>query len=143
MKKFVILLSVIFFCTTANIALSQWDDGNALEYRISRLSAAPPYYSGQPTDIVLAYYWFDQAMRTYRQPVVDSFINAMQYSDTSKYIADAIYRVTDDNPISFHLWLAGRGVHPEPYMPRIDPSHTRILFEGSIAMSTDTGRSAF
>jgi hypothetical protein len=138
MKKTIafFLLSFLFSAT-----LSAQTD---LVFSLSRLTSVPPYYSGQPTAVALGYYWFDQAMRTYSTHKVDSFFNAMQYSDTAKYIADAIYRLTDDNPLSFYLWCARNNVNPDPYWPRSDASTIRYLFWNRFnVIRRDTSREGF
>src|SRR6266567_8579230 len=99
MKKIVVFFLLLFLCANAKVS-AQF---NVID-SFPALTSVPPYYSGQPTAVALAYYWFDQAMRTYTTYKVDSFFNAMQYSDTAKYIADAMYRVNGDNPISFFQW---------------------------------------
>ncbi len=143
MKK-IFFFTIVLFCTFSNLAHAQWDGSNPLVYKIPKITTFPPITIGQPLDVVLTYHWFDQAMRSYTSYSIDSFLNAMQLSDTAKYIANALYRICDDDPITYHLWLMGGGGLPLAYWPQSDPSHTELEFLKRIyVIISDTARSAY
>lgn len=79
--------------------------GGALLYTVPRLSVDMPLYSGQPSEVSSAYYWLDSCMREYDYARMEHFFGRLGNSDTSDLIANIIYRVTDDNPLSFFQWL--------------------------------------
>jgi hypothetical protein len=139
MKKIVVFFLLLFLCANTKVS-AQF---NVID-SFPALTSVPPYYSGQPTAVALSYYWFDHAMRTNNTLTIDSFFAAMQYSDTAKYIADAIYRVTDDNPISFYQWCDRNAVIPDPYFPRCIPGEVFYHFMKRYALiRQDTGRDEF
>jgi hypothetical protein len=141
MKKILLFLPLLLLCHATEKSIAQ---STFLEYQMPRLTTLPPYYSGMPTEIALAYYWFDHAMRTNSTMEFDNFIGTMHLNDTAKYIADAVYRVCEDDPISFYLWLSGRGLSPDPYSPKANPSHIRMYLENKLTkVFNDTGRTGF
>jgi len=94
---------VLTFCS---ISLSYAQIGYPLEYSMPEMTSVPPTYPGQPFEVSTAYYYFDLLMRTNREYSVDSFFYAMGNSDTARFIAAGIYRVNDDNPLSFFRWYS-------------------------------------
>ncbi|MGH2639966.1 MAG: hypothetical protein ACRDF4_11915 [Rhabdochlamydiaceae bacterium] len=99
--------------------------GGALLYSELTDTSVPPLYSGQPTNVATAYLWLDDAMRLYPGYEIDSFINAMTWSDTAKTIASALYQIQDDNPLSYYNW-DDAGIYPHPY--KGDPGHAEFAF---------------
>ncbi|HZK75690.1 MAG TPA: hypothetical protein VFD13_02170 [Candidatus Kapabacteria bacterium] len=109
----------------------------ALLYSIARDTSVPPLYPGQPPQVTTAYLWFDEAMRLYPESVIDNFIKSFAWNDTAKTIVSNLYRVEDDNPLSFYMW-SGKAIKPNPY--KGDPGHDRVLIENRVIHIGDTGR---
>lgn len=74
---------------------------NALVYELPKITTVPPLYPGQPIDVSEAYLLFDEGLRQSNLGGTDHYFQRMGYGDTSKYIVNLIYRVDDDNPLSF------------------------------------------
>lgn len=115
--------------------------GGALLYSMPWDTTVPPVDSTQPVNVQTAYLWLDQAMRTYPGYRIDSFINAMTWSDTAKTIASALYQIQDDNPLAYYMWM-GDAIKPNPYKAK--PGHEEFTFiKKSSHIARDTGRTAF
>ncbi len=114
--------------------------GGPLLYRMSLDASAPPIYPGQPSQVTTAYLWLDAALRHDNWGQISSFIDSLTWGDTAKTIAAVLYRMQDDNPVSYYLW-SGRGMTPNPY--HWDPGQGEYLFAKHVLLTaTDTGRTA-
>jgi hypothetical protein len=99
----VLLLSVVFAGSSARGQSGPHYTGS-LEYSLPLLTAVPPLYTGQPSDVTSAYLWADELMRTTKWNLIDRWIGNLSYGDTMKYLAKMLYRVSDDNPLSLYQW---------------------------------------
>jgi hypothetical protein len=101
----VLLLSALFAVSSVQ---AQPNSGltytGSLEYSIPLLTAVPPLYVGQPTGVTNAYLWADELMRTTQSYQIERWIWNLGYDDTSKYFAQMLYEVSDDNPLSLYQW---------------------------------------
>src|ERR1700733_8146047 len=111
-----------------------------LLYSMPRDTSVPPLYVGQPPTVTTGYLWLDEAMRNYSEFQIESFFNALTWSDTMKTFASVFYQADDDNPLSFYLWSA-KAIHPNPY--KGEPGQAEVAFPSRVAqIAGDTGRTA-
>ena len=111
-----------------------------LLFSMPRDTSVPPVYVGQPAQVTEGYLWLDEAMRNYPEYTIESFFNALTWSDTMKTFASVFYQAQDDNPLSFFLWSA-KAMHPNPY--KGDPGQAQVAFEKKVAqIAGDSGRTA-
>jgi hypothetical protein len=100
-----LLLSILF---AVSMARAQPNSGQtytgSLEYSIPLLTSVPPLYLGQPSDVTSAYLWADELMRTTQWFSIDKWIWNLGYDDTLKYLAEMLYEVSNDNPLSLYQW---------------------------------------
>jgi hypothetical protein len=109
-----------------------------LLFSMPRDTSVPPVYFGQPPTVTTGYLWLDEAMRLYPESTIESFFNALTWSDTMKTFASVIYQAQDDNPLSLFLW-SGTAIHPNPY--KGVPGQAEVAFEQKVAqIAGDTGR---
>ena len=110
----------------------------ALLYSQPWIETVPPVYPGQASEVTTAYFLFDMGLRLSNFNAPIEFFNRMTYGDTSKYIANLVYRVCDDNPVLYSQWLAEE-VKPEPY--HTDPGRALYSFQERLAkICPDTAR---
>jgi hypothetical protein len=79
---------------------------------------------------------------------IDSFISALQYGDTAKFLASALYQIIDDNPIAFEQWSASAnrsvGAPPLPWHYKANPDHARIALQNHIGqIFSDSARAGY
>jgi hypothetical protein len=143
----IVIAAILSFFASASRA--QKNSGmtydGTMEYYFPRLSTAPPLYPGQPSDIASAYLWLDELMRTTQEQPIANYINSLGYGDTLKFLAKMLYRVEDDNPISFWQWS---GINPWRVVKTLgyksNADQARIVLQNHIgATFPDTGRTGF
>ena len=102
MQKYLIGIAWILGVVSSTPAQSQRMLGNnALVYKLPWITTVPPIYPGQPEAVSEAYQLFDKELRLSKLNETDDFFKRMGYGDTSKCFVNMIYRVDDDNPLSF------------------------------------------
>ncbi len=144
---FLCLLSA--FATPSSAQLNSWAtyDGT-MEYSLPLLSAVPPLYIGQPSDIANGYLWLDQLLRASNGVNIDRYIECIGYGDTLKFLAKMVYRIDDDNPLSLYqydvLGWPRAGEHPYRWNYKADPDQERGSIQNHIGgIFGDTGRTGF
>ncbi len=134
----VLVLSMVFAASTTMAQPKPYY--GALLFSMPRDTSVPPVYFGQPAEVTTGYLWLDGAMRLYPESTIESFFNALTWSDTMKTFASVFYQAQDDNPLSFYMWSA-KAIHPNPY--KGDPGQAQVAFEKEIAqIAVDSGRTA-
>jgi hypothetical protein len=141
MKKLifpVLLLGAVFAASKATAQPKPYY--GPLLFSMPRDTSVPPVYFGQPPSVTTGYLWLDEAMRNYQEYQIESFFNALTWSDTMKTFASTFYQAQDDNPLSFYMWSA-KAIHPNPY--KGDPGQAQVAFEKQVAqIAGDSGRTS-
>jgi hypothetical protein len=108
MKRIIFLILLGNTALVCSVLRAQPNSGHtytgSLEYSIPLLTAVPPLYVGQPTDVTNAYLWADELMRTTQWFSIDRWIWNLGYDDTLTYLAEMLYEVSNDNPLSLYQW---------------------------------------
>jgi hypothetical protein len=133
-----LLVAILAFSSTARAQPKPYY--GPLLFSMLRDTSVPPVYVGQPAEVTTGYLWLDEAMRLYPESTIESFFNALTWSDTMKTFASVFYQAQNDNPLSFFLW-SGTAIHPNPY--KGVPSQAQVAFEQKVALiAGDTGRTS-
>jgi hypothetical protein len=146
----VLLLSAVFAASSLRAQLhggSSYPLG-ALEYSLPVLTAMPPVSDSMPSGIITDYLWADELMRTTTSSSITKYIYSLGYGDTLKYLAELLYTVDDNNPLSFYQWeISGWpiGGHPDyPWHYKATPAQERIPLENKVGYTfPDTGKAGF
>src|ERR1700733_13086879 len=106
MKKCILILTCCFLIiANEDHVLAQPNSGTTyngyLEYNLPQPTSAPPLYLGQPTDIATAYLWLNVLMISSNGSAINKYIDNLSYGDTLKFLAEMLYSIEDDNPVSF------------------------------------------
>lgn len=137
---------LVFFVSTIH---AQPNSGTtytgALEYSIPLLTAVPPLYVGQPSDVASAYLWADELMRTTQYYQINKWIGNLGDDDTLTFLAETLYSVSDDNPLSLYQWeVSGwpQWGHPDySWHYKANPgSEVGVLANQIGSLMNDTGR---
>jgi hypothetical protein len=147
----VLLLSVIFAASSVHGQTSHYGSsfpGGALEYSLPFLTAVPPLDSTQPTDVATAYLWLDELMRTSTGPQINNYIWSLNNGDTLRFLAEMLYSVIDNNPLSFNNWDASTiweiGRPPLAWNYKGHPDQERTQLQNQISVKIpDTARTGF
>lgn len=143
-----IILALFSSAAKAQLSGGSSYPGGILEYSLPYLTSVPPLTDSQPPDVVTAYLWADELMRTTQMYKINNWISNLSYSDTMKTLAQTLYEVDDDNPLSLYQWeisgwpLAG---HPDyTWHYKADPGVVRPSLQNQIGSTCpDTGRTGF
>jgi hypothetical protein len=130
-----VVASSLAFVSSVSAQYQRIVGSNALVYKLPWITIDPPVYPGQPKAVSDAYQFFDKELRQSKLNATDDFFKKMGYGDTSKYFMNAIYRVDDDNPLSFFSYKT------EPNVNYITgPNYAFISFCNNISrMYNDSG----
>lgn len=122
-----------------------WSSNNypgILEYGFPFLRTLPAVNTSQPVDIQTDYLLLDDAFREIKPGfAMDNYIKSLSYNDTLKYISSLLYRVVDDNPITFIRWCSAS---TKPYPYKANPGRERnVLQQHLLKVAGDTGKTFF
>ncbi|MDP4198272.1 MAG: hypothetical protein Q8922_05145 [Bacteroidota bacterium] len=76
------------------------------------LTSYPPLSTGMPLEVLIGYIYFDSLSRTMPLARIDSFFNALGYSDTLKYALKFAYEIDDYDPVSFSQYVNNQEQYP-------------------------------
>lgn len=132
MKKsqLIVCLMIVMYSQSCIAQSGSTPFGGAILYSMPIPITSLPLYSGQPNDVSSAYLLFQHELEESNYSGTDHFFERLGYGDTSKYIANLLYRVTDDNPLSFFQWLSGSKL---PYNYQCPPSYALYALKKSVA----------
>ncbi len=136
-----LMLGVVLGSISSTVWAQAPSYGGALLYSMPWEKTVPPVDSTQQVNVQTAYLWLDEAMRAYPEYEIDSFINALSWSDTAKTMASALYQIQDDNPLAYYMW-SGDAIKPNPYKGSPGRAEFRFISRCS-HIAADTGRTSF
>jgi hypothetical protein len=70
----------------------------------AHVTTFPPLNTGMPYDVLLGYLGMDSLCRTTPGIVIDSLLQVVKYSDTTRYALKYLYEVDDYNPLLYYSW---------------------------------------
>lgn len=104
MKKYILFLFLIY----SGLHSQQppcFEDYNGLTYKFDKLSVLPPLSTGNTIDYLYAYIALDSIAKNVTIDQVNVFLKNQNYNDTIKKIMRYYFKMVDENPIAFQIYL--------------------------------------
>lgn len=145
---FILFLSAGFFAAPAVRSQTGPNYPGLIKYSLPLLTTVPPLYDSQPSDVASAYLWADELMRSTQWNLINKWIGNLGHDDTMTFLAEMLYKVSDDNPLSLYQWEISSwplGGHPDySWHYKGNPGNSIPILANQIGNGIgDTGRTGF